>query len=106
MSCAPGEPCEEGVKRRRALIVLGIMGALFIALSAASFLDSRGQVVPAAVSSATLPFTRPAIFRRLPDYRNAARLLRWRPSASKFSGASHCSNAALATGHSLSSIEK
>lgn len=52
MSCAPGEPCEEGLKRRRALIVLGIMGALFIALSAASFLDSRGQVVPAAVSYA------------------------------------------------------
>ena len=52
MSCAPGEPCEEGVKRRRALIVLGIMGALFIALSAASFLDSRNQVVPATVSYA------------------------------------------------------
>ena len=52
MSCAPGEPCEEGVKRRRALIVLGIMGALFIALSAASFLDARNQVVPAAVSYA------------------------------------------------------
>ena len=52
MSCAPGEPCEEGLKRRRALIVLGLMGVLFIALSAASFLDSRGQVVPAAVSYA------------------------------------------------------
>ncbi|MGE0580763.1 MAG: c-type cytochrome [Steroidobacteraceae bacterium] len=52
MSCAPGEPCEEGHKRRRALIVLGAMGVLFIALSAASFLDSRNQVVPETVSYA------------------------------------------------------
>lgn len=50
MSCAPGEPCEEGQKRRRALAVLGLMGVIFIALSAASFLDSRGQAVPAQVS--------------------------------------------------------
>ncbi len=49
MSCAPGRPCAEGVQRRRALAVLGVMGLIFIALSAASFLDSRGQVVPSNV---------------------------------------------------------
>lgn len=52
MSCAPGEPCEEGGRRRRALIVLGLMGAIFLALSAASFLPSRGQALPATVSYA------------------------------------------------------
>ncbi|CAG0938874.1 Nitric oxide reductase subunit C [Gammaproteobacteria bacterium] len=52
MSCAPGEPCEEGGKRRRALAVLGLMGAIFIALSLASFLGSRGQVAPLEVSYA------------------------------------------------------
>ncbi|MGD9597975.1 MAG: c-type cytochrome [Steroidobacteraceae bacterium] len=52
MSCAPGEPCEEGRIRRRALAVLGLMGVIFVALSAVSFLDSRGQAVPAAVSYA------------------------------------------------------
>ena len=50
MSCAPGQPCEEGLKRRRALAVLGLMAVLFIALSFASFVDSRGQVVPMNVS--------------------------------------------------------
>lgn len=50
MSCPPGERCEEGVKRRRALLVLGTMGAIFLALSAASFVDTRGQVVPSEVS--------------------------------------------------------
>lgn len=52
MSCAPGEPCEEGGRRRRALIVLGLMGGIFLALSAASFLPSRGQALPATVSYA------------------------------------------------------
>ena len=46
MSCKPGEPCEEGLKRRRAVTVLGIMAAIFLGLSAVSFLDSRGQAIP------------------------------------------------------------
>ncbi|MFC3209025.1 c-type cytochrome [Aquamicrobium soli] len=49
MSCKPGELCYEGVKRRRALAVLGLMALIFVALSAVSFLDSRGQAVPSAV---------------------------------------------------------
>jgi len=52
MSCKPGELCYEGVKRRRALSVLGLMAVIFLALSAASFLDSRGQVVPSKVTYA------------------------------------------------------
>ena len=52
MSCKPGELCHEGVKRRRALMVLGLMALIFLALSAVSFLDSRGQVVPTAVEYA------------------------------------------------------
>ncbi|MDT3707247.1 MAG: c-type cytochrome [Thiobacillus sp.] len=53
MSCAPGKPCHEGLLRRRALAALGLMALIFVALSAASFTDSRGQVVPAAVSYAS-----------------------------------------------------
>ena len=53
MSCKPGEPCHEGVKRRRALLVLGLMALIFVALSAVSFLDSRGQAVPAAIEYAS-----------------------------------------------------
>ena len=49
MSCAPGQPCEEGMKRRRALGALGLMALIFLGLSAASFVDSRGQVVPSTV---------------------------------------------------------
>ena len=49
MSCSPGKPCWEGFKRRRALALLALMGAIFLALSAFSFLDSRGQVVPREV---------------------------------------------------------
>lgn len=49
MSCSPGKPCHEGVKRRRALAVLGLMAIIFVALSSVSFLDSRGQAVPAAI---------------------------------------------------------
>lgn len=50
MSCAPGQPCEEGRKRRTAMGVLGLMAVIFIALSLASFLDSRVQAIPNAVS--------------------------------------------------------
>lgn len=53
MSCAPGKPCAEGIKRRRALAVLGLMAILFVALSAFSFLDSRGQVIPSEVKYAS-----------------------------------------------------
>lgn len=52
MSCKPGELCYEGVKRRRALVILGLMAVIFLALSGASFVDSRGQVVPSKVSYA------------------------------------------------------
>ena len=52
MSCAPGQPCAEGMKRRRAMAVLGVMAILFVALSVASFIDSRGQVVPSDVKYA------------------------------------------------------
>lgn len=52
MSCRPGEPCEEGKKRRTALGVLGIMALIFVALSFMSFLDSRGQVVPTGIEYA------------------------------------------------------
>jgi len=52
MSCRPGEPCEEGKKRRTALGVLGIMALIFVALSFMSFLDSRGQVLPTEISYA------------------------------------------------------
>jgi mono/diheme cytochrome c family protein len=50
MSCKPGEPCEEGKKRRTAMGVLGLMALIFVALSFASFLDSRGQVIPSEVA--------------------------------------------------------
>jgi mono/diheme cytochrome c family protein len=52
MSCKPGELCYESVKRQRALAVLGLMALIFVALSAVSFLDSRGQAVPSAVDYA------------------------------------------------------
>lgn len=52
MSCKPGEPCEEGLKRRRALLVLGLMAAIFLALSALSFLPSRGQAIPSEITYA------------------------------------------------------
>src|SRR5690606_41902168 len=52
MSCAPGQPCAEGMKRRRAMAVLGVMAILSAALSVASFIGSRGQVVPSDVKYA------------------------------------------------------
>lgn len=50
MSCKPGQPCEEGLKRRRAVTILGVMAAIFLALSAVSFLDSRGQAIPSRIA--------------------------------------------------------
>lgn len=52
MSCKPGEPCHEGLKRRRALGILGLMALIFVALSAVSFLDSRGQAIPSNINYA------------------------------------------------------
>lgn len=52
MSCAPGQPCEEGLKRRRAMAMLGVMALIFAALSVVSFIDSRNQVVPTDVEYA------------------------------------------------------
>lgn len=52
MSCKPGEPCEEGMKRRRAVLILGLMAAIFLALSALSFLPSRGQAIPSKIDYA------------------------------------------------------
>lgn len=49
MSCAPGQPCEEGKKRRAALTVLVLMALIFLALSVASFVKSRNQVIPSNV---------------------------------------------------------
>jgi mono/diheme cytochrome c family protein len=52
MSCAKGQPCEEGLKRRAALAILGLMGIIFLTLSTFSFVDSRGQVLPRTVAYA------------------------------------------------------
>ena len=49
MTCTPGQPCEEGRKRRTALMVLGAMAAIFVVLSVASFVPSRGQATPDTV---------------------------------------------------------
>ena len=49
MTCTPGQPCEEGRKRGRALGALLLMAAIFVALSFASFVKSRNQVVPSEV---------------------------------------------------------
>lgn len=49
MSCRPGKPCWERFKRRRALQLLGLMAVIFLALSAFSFLDSRGQALPSEI---------------------------------------------------------
>jgi len=53
VSCAKGQPCEERLKRRTALAVLGLMLAIFIALSLASFHESRNQVTPDTVQYAS-----------------------------------------------------
>lgn len=50
MTCAPGKPCQEGLKRRRAFTILALMAFIFLFLSVASFLDSRNQVIPSNVS--------------------------------------------------------
>lgn len=49
MTCTPGQPCEEGRRRRTAMMALGMMAAIFVALSLASFTKSRNQVTPDAV---------------------------------------------------------
>jgi mono/diheme cytochrome c family protein len=46
MSCRPGEPCAEHIKRRNALGVLFLMGILFAVLSFFSFMGDRKQVTP------------------------------------------------------------
>lgn len=53
MSCARGQPCEERLKRRTAFAALGLMLAIFIALSLASFHESRDQVTPDTVRYAS-----------------------------------------------------
>lgn len=50
MSCGNGEACRETIKRRRALVMLGLMMLVFIVLSGFSFLKSRNQVTPETVS--------------------------------------------------------
>ncbi len=49
MSC-PGGICLEPGRRRRALILLGLMMLVFIVLSGFSFIKSRGQVTPNTVT--------------------------------------------------------
>ncbi|MBB6084797.1 c-type cytochrome [Castellaniella defragrans] len=46
MSCLNGTDCREPAKRRAALAVLGLMLAIFLLLSAWSFLPSRVQAIP------------------------------------------------------------
>ncbi len=46
MTCTPGQPCEEGKKRGRALGALLLMALIFVLLSFASFVKSRDQVTP------------------------------------------------------------
>lgn len=53
MSCARGQPCEERLKRRTAFAALGLMLVIFIALSLASFHESRDQVTPDTVRYAS-----------------------------------------------------
>lgn len=50
MSCGDDKNCHEDAKRRKALIVFGLMMLIFIVLSAFSFLGSRNQVTPDQVS--------------------------------------------------------
>jgi len=49
MSCADEKNCNEGALRNKVRYLLGIMLAIFLALSVASFLNSRGQVTPDTV---------------------------------------------------------
>ncbi|MGN6329954.1 MAG: c-type cytochrome [Rhodanobacter sp.] len=50
MSCGSGDSSCEKPRRRGALVLLGIMALVFIALSVFSFLPSRGQAVPDTVT--------------------------------------------------------
>jgi cytochrome c2 len=50
MSCGAGDSSCEKPRRRAALVLLGLMALIFIALSVFSFLPSRGQATPDATS--------------------------------------------------------
>lgn len=50
MSCVNGADCKEAAKRHVALAVLGLMLIIFLILSLWSFLPSRKQALPAAIS--------------------------------------------------------
>lgn len=50
MSCGSGDSSCEKPRRRAALVLLGLMALIFIALSVFSFLPSRGQATPDTVS--------------------------------------------------------
>lgn len=50
MSCSDEKNCDETLKRRRALVMLGLMMLVFIVLSGFSFLKARGQVTPDQVA--------------------------------------------------------
>ncbi len=49
MSCGNGADCNEVLRRRGALIVLGLMTVIFLTLSVFSFVKSRKQVTPDSV---------------------------------------------------------
>ena len=49
MSCGNGANCNEVIRRRSALAILGLMTVIFLTLSAFSFLKSRNQVTPDTV---------------------------------------------------------
>lgn len=49
MSCLNGTDCQEPAKRRRAIVVLGLMLAIFVGLSILSFLPSHKQAIPSEV---------------------------------------------------------
>lgn len=50
MSCLNGSDCLEPAKRRMALVILAVMLGIFLLLSVFSFVPSRTQAVPQAVS--------------------------------------------------------
>jgi len=52
MSCRDEKNCDETRKRRRAVIMFGLMIVVFMVLSGFSFLNSRGQVTPDQISYA------------------------------------------------------
>lgn len=50
MSCGSGDSSCEIPRRRGAFVMLGLMTAIFIALSIFSFLKSRGQAIPSTIT--------------------------------------------------------